>query len=111
MEEKISTFESLVASLSEEETKSLLFNISNSMKNIQPELQEKSQDPDGVKAEKVVVSLTKEPFFLRIWLVIISIIKSVPVESLYQKELVDRVGRDLKKHDGKYVNISKQLYT
>jgi len=111
MEENKSTFESLVASLSKEETKKLLFNISNSMKDVQPELQEKTQATDETKTVKVVVSLAKEPFFLRIWLTILSLIKSIPVESLYQKELVDRVGRDLKKHDSKYINVSKQLYT
>ncbi|MGP1438937.1 MAG: DUF5312 family protein [Treponema sp.] len=112
MEEKKSTFESLVASLSEEETKKLLFNISNSMQNVQTELQETPQIADDVpKAEKATVNLTKEPFFLRIWLTILSLIKSIPVESLYQKELVNRIGRDLKDHDSKYINISKQLYT
>lgn len=112
MEEKTSTFENLVASLSEEETKRLLHNISNSMQNVQPESQEKPITPDEApKAEKVVVSLSKEPFFLRIWLTILSLIKSIPVESLYQKELVNRIGRDLKSHDGKYINVSKQLYT
>lgn len=112
MEEKTSTFESLVASLSEEETKRLLHNISNSMQNVQPESQEKTLAPDEApKTEKAVVSLSKEPFFLRIWLTILSLIKSIPVESLYQKELVNRIGRDLKSHDGKYINVSKQLYT
>ena len=112
MEEKTSTFENLVASLSEEETKRLLHNISNSMQNVQPESQEKPITPDEApKAEKVVVSLSKEPFFLRIWLTILSLIKSIPIESLYQKELVNRIGRDLKSHDGKYINVSKQLYT
>ena len=111
MEENKSTFESLVASLSKEETKKLLLNISNSMKDVQPELQEKTQATDETKTVKVVVSLAKEPFFLRIWLTILSLIKSIPVESLYQKELVDRVGRDLKRHDSKYINVSKQLYT
>jgi hypothetical protein len=112
MEEKTSTFENLVASLSEEETKRLLHNISNSMQNVQPESQEKPITPDEApKAEKVVVSLSKEPFFLRIWLTILSLIKSIPIESLYQKELVNRIGRDLKSHDSKYINVSKQLYT
>ena len=112
MEEKTSTFESLVASLSEEETKELLFSISNSMQNVQSEAQEKSQTPEETpKTEKVAVSFSKEPFFLRIWLTVVSLIKSIPVESLYQKELVNRIGRDLKNHDSKYINISKQLYT
>ena len=111
MKENKSTFESLVASLSEEETKRLLFNISNSMQNMQPELQEKTPPPEETKTGKVVINLANESFFLRIWLVLLSLIKSIPVESLYQKELVDRVGRDLKKHDGKYINVSKQLYT
>ena len=111
MEENKSTFENLVTSLSEEETRRLLFNIKNSMQNVQSELQEKSQSSDEVKAEKIVVSLSNEPFFLRIWLMLLSLIKSIPMESLYQKELVDRIGRDLKKHDSKYINISKQLYT
>ena len=111
MQENKSTFESLVASLSEEETKKLLFNISNSMQNMQPELQEKPKSLEESKTGKVVVNLANEPFFLRIWLMLLSLIKSIPVESLYQKELVDRVGRDLKKHDSKYINIPKQLYT
>ena len=111
MKENKSTFESLVASLSEEETKRLLFNIGNSMQNMQPELQEKTPPPEETKTGKVVINLANESFFLRIWLVLLSLIKSIPVESLYQKELVDRVGRDLKKHDGKYINVSKQLYT
>ena len=111
MQENKSTFESLVASLSEEETKKLLFNISNSMQNMQPELQEKPKSPEESKVGKVVVNLANEPFFLRIWLMFLSLIKSIPVDSLYQKELVDRVGRDLKKHDSKYINIPKQIYT
>ena len=111
MQENKSTFESLVASLSEEETKKLLFNISNSMQNMQPELQEKPKSLEESKTGKVVVNLANEPFFLRIWLMLLSLIKSIPVESLYQKELVDRVGRDLKKHDSKYINIPKQIYT
>jgi len=112
MEEKTSTFESLVASLSKEETKRLLLNISNSMQRVQPETQETPLAPDEVaKTEKVVIGLAKEPFFLRIWLTILSLIKSIPVESLYQKELVNRVGRDLKDHNSKYINIPKQLYT
>ena len=111
MQENKSTFESLVASLSEEETKKLLFNISNSMQNMQPELQEKPKSLEESKVGKVVVNLANEPFFLRIWLMLLSLIKSIPVESLYQKELVDRVGRDLKKHDSKYINIPKQIYT
>ena len=112
MEEKTSTFESLVASLSKEETKRLLLNISNSMQRVQPETQETPLAPDeAAKTEKVVIGLAKEPFFLRIWLTILSLIKSIPVESLYQKELVNRVGRDLKDHNSKYINIPKQLYT
>ncbi len=111
MQENKSTFESLVASLSEEETKKLLFNISNSMQNMQPELQEKPKSPEESKTGKVVLNLANESFFLRIWLMLLSLLKSIPVESLYQKELVDRVGRDLKKHDSKYINIPKQIYT
>ena len=112
MEEKTSTFESLVASLSKEETKRLLLDIGNSMQRVQPETQETPLAPDeAAKTEKVVIGLAKEPFFLRIWLTILSLIKSIPVESLYQKELVNRVGRDLKDHNSKYINIPKQLYT
>lgn len=110
MEEKTSTFENLVASLSKEETKKLLFDINNSMKNLQPTPQEKTQDSEPRK-EKAIVSLANESFFLRMWLMIISLIKSIPIESLYQKELVNRIGRELKNHDSKYINVSKQLYT
>ena len=110
MEEKKSTFETLVASLSKEETKKLLLSINASMKNVQ--LEAKHDEKEEETPQKEITSLlAKEGLFLRLWLLLLSLIKSLPIESLYQKELVNRIGRNLKEVASQYVNIPKQSYT
>lgn len=112
MEERASTFENLVATLSKEETKRLLDNIKSSMQNIQDEVQrEDSVEKESEPKEASSIDISKESIFLRLWLKLISIIKSVPVESLYQKELVKRIGFSLREAATEYIDISKKIYT
>lgn len=110
MEEKKSTFETLVASLSKEETKKLLLSINASMKNVQLEAKHDEKEEETPQKE-ITNLLAKEGLFLRLWLLLLSLIKSLPIESLYQKELVNRIGRNLKEVASQYVNIPKQSYT
>ncbi len=113
MEGKKSTFESLVADLSREETRYLLDRINASMQGV--EQSERSAE-DGKKEKeeaKEVISagLARESILLQLWLKLISLIKSIPVESLYQKELVKRVGSSLRDMSNDCVDVAKELYT
>lgn len=112
MEEKASTFESLVATLSKEETKRLLDNIKSSMQNIQREASSSAPvETESESKEASSIDISKESIFLRLWLKIISIIKSIPIESLYQKELVKRIGYSLKQEASEYIDVDKKIYT
>jgi len=113
MEEKKSTFESLVADLSRQETQQLLERINASMQGIK---QTERSAEDGKKEKEeakdaVSVGLAKESILLQLWLKLISLIKSIPVESLYQKELVKRVGTSLRDISNDCIDVSKELYT
>ena len=112
MEENISTFENLVSTLSQDEIKKMLAKISSSMQTVQvaetssPLENEKKEEEKG---NPVVCALEKESLFLKLWFKLLSLIKSLPVEVLYQKELIRRIGSSLK--DDEYIDVSKQLYT
>ncbi len=113
MEERKSTFESLVADLSRQETRHLLERINASMQGV--EQTERSAE-DGKKEKEeakdaISAGFAKESVLLQLWLKLISLIKSIPVESLYQKELVKRVGTSLKDVSGECIDVSKELYT
>ncbi len=111
MEEKPSTFESLVATLSKDETKDLLAKISSSMQTIQKEKVDSPLDLEEKGKTPLPVIFEKESILLKLWLKFLSLINSIPVETLYQRELIKRIGRSLKLEAGEYIDVSKQLYT
>jgi len=113
MEEKKSTFESLVADLSHAETRSLLEKINASMQGV-TQSERSAEDGEKEKEEArqaVSAGFTKESILLQLWLKLISLLKSIPVESLYQKELVKRVGTSLRDVSNDCIDVSKELYT
>lgn len=52
-----------------------------------------------------------ESFFFKLWLKITSFFKSIPIDVLYNQELIRRLSRELKHNAGQYINISKGIYT
>lgn len=115
MEEQISTFEYLVTTLSSEEVKKLLNNIKVSIeRHVQDtQNQKEKEEPDAEKElpkNALSTSLAKESLFLRLWLTFISFIKSISLESLYQKELIKRIGYSLKEVATEYVDVQNKQY-
>jgi|GEM_PF-445522 len=115
MEEQISTFEYLVTTLSSEEVKKLLGNIKASMESLEQSEQsqkakEELETEEKLPKDVISASLAKESLFLRLWLTLISFIKSIPVESLYQKELIKRIGFSLKDVASEYVDVQNKQY-
>lgn len=110
---QLSTFDKLVDTLSTEEAQMMLASISDSMKlsaDIQSENRaaEASFTTDRLGKE---LRLDDEPFFIRLWLKLKAFFRAIPVETIYEDELINRIGRDLNRKYKQYINIKHNIFT
>ena len=112
MNPQVSTFDKLVNSLSTEEAQTMLANIAENMK-MSEELQTDSKtEPLLIDAQvKKGIKINDEPFFIRLWLHLKSFFKSLPVETVYEEELIRRLGKDLQHNYKQYINIKANTFT
>ncbi|QOW60919.1 DUF5312 family protein [Treponema pedis] len=112
MERTLSTFDQLVKSLSKEETKSLLDSISAGMQNFVPETSDSEQeDSDSLFLRQTpAMRLSDEPFFIRLWISLRSFLRSIPIETLHNEELLRRLGKTLRRTAGNYIVIGRNIY-
>ncbi|MGP1445011.1 MAG: DUF5312 domain-containing protein [Treponema sp.] len=112
MNPQYSTFDKLVDSLSTEEAQMMLSNIADSMKmsaDIQTDSQQEPLLMGGqVKKE---ARISDEPFFIRFFLRLKSFFKSIPIETIYEEELIRRIGKDLQRNYKQYINIKLNVFT
>lgn len=112
MERSLSTFDHLVKSLSTEETQNLLNNIVHSMESFSADSLEEEIEYNSQKiGSQQISNLSAEPFFIRLWLSIRSFLRSIPLKVLYNEELLKRMGKNLKRTSGAYININQNTYT
>lgn len=112
MNPQYSTFDKLVDSLSTEEAQVMLSNIADSMK-MSADIQTDSQlEPLLMGGQiKKEARITDEPFFIRLLLRLKSFFKSMPIEVIYEEELIRRIGRELQRNYKQYINIKTDIFT
>ena len=112
MNPQLSTFDKLVDSLSTEEAQLMLSHIADSMK-MSADIQTDSKlEPLLIDGQaKKTLRVSDEPFFIRIWLYLKSFFKSQPIESIYEDELIRRIGKDLQRNYKQYINIKDNAFT
>lgn len=112
MNPQYSTFDKLVDSLSTEEAQMMLSNIADSMK-MSADIQTDSQlEPLLMGGQvKKEARISDEPFFIRFFLRLKSFFKSMPVETIYEEELIRRIGKDLQRNYKQYINIKLNVFT
>jgi len=108
----LSTFDKLVDSLSTEEAQIMLAHIAESMKLSEDIQTDSKTEPLLIDSQlKKAVRINDEPFFIRLWLYLKSFFKSVPVETVYEEELIHRLGKNLQYNYKQYVNIKENVFT
>jgi len=112
MNPQLSTFDKLVASLSTEEAQTMLASIAESMK-MSEDLQIDSQKEPFLTDDqfKKELRVGDEPFFIRFWLYLKSFFKSLPISTVYEQELIRRIGKDLQWNYKQYINIKENIFT
>ncbi len=113
MDRKNSTFDHLVKSLSKEETQRLLDKINSSMGDVESETVRGVEESSPVNKlkQKNAFGLSEESFFLKLWLAIRSFLRSIPVDVLYNEQLLKRLSSYLRKVSGNYIDVNKKVYT
>ena len=112
MNPQCSTFDKLVDSLSTEEAQIMLSNIADSMK-MSVDIQTDSQLEPLLMGGQITAEtrLSDEPFFIRFFLRLKSFFKSMPIETIYEEELIRRIGRDLQRNYKQYINVKTDVFT
>jgi len=112
MNPQLSTFDKLVDSLSTEEAQIMLARISESMKMSEDIQTDSKTEPLLIDSQlKKSLRIDEEPFFIRFWLQLKSFFKSLPIETVYEEDLVRRLGKDLQRSYKQYINIKENIFT
>ncbi|QEK01625.1 DUF5312 domain-containing protein [Treponema phagedenis] len=111
MKQHLSTFDKLVETLSGEEAQQMLAKIKQAI-NTNEELQiaPSSTKSEILKSDFTESRLENEPFLFRLWLTLKAFFKSLPVESLYETSLLNRLGRALHAKYKDYINIRENSF-
>ena len=112
MNPQASTFDKLVDSLSTEEAQTMLAHIAENMKMSEDIQTDSTTEPLLTETQlKKSIQINDEPFFIRLWLRLKSFFKSLPVETVYEEELIWRLGKDLQHNYKQYINIKTNVFT
>ena len=112
MNPQVSTFDKLVDSLSTEEAQTMLAQIAENMKMSEDIQTDSKTEPLLINTQlRKNIRINDEPFFIRLWLRLKSFFKSVPIETVYEEELIWRLGKDLQHNYKQYINIKENLFT
>lgn len=112
MNPQLSTFDKLVESLSTEEAQAMLAKIAECMKMSADIQTDSKTEPLLVDRQlESGLQVNNEPFFIRVWLRFKSFLKSLPIENVYEEELIRRLGRDLHRNYRQYINIKDNIFT
>ena len=110
MTQRLSTFDTLVETISTEEAQAMLANIEESMKSSKDTLSNDSVllvDKDIIQSIRGVAD---ESFFTRLLLKIRSFFSSTPVEALHEQKLVSKLGKRLQRNYCQYIDIKKKIF-
>ena len=112
MNPQVSTFDKLVDSLSTEEAQTMLARIAENMK-MSEDIQTDSQTEPLLIGDqlKKSIRINDESFFLRLWLRLKSFFKAVPLETVYEEELIGRIGKSLRHDYKQYIDIKANIFT
>ena len=107
MNPQVSTFDKLVDSLSTEEAQTMLTRIAENMKMSEDIQTDSKKEPLLSDTQiKKSIRINDEPFFIRLWLHLKSFFKALPIETVYEEELIRRLGKDLQHEYKQYINIT-----
>lgn len=108
----VSTFDKLVDTLSTDEAQTMLANIADSMR-VSEDIQTDSKAEPFLIDEQVGKNLqmNDEPLFVRMWLRLRAFFKSLPIESIYEEELIRRIGKTLNRHYKQYISVRDNIFT
>ncbi len=108
---QFSTFDKLVNTLSNDETQTMLARIAESMKASEEIQKTTAQETVFInRGIQKKITIADESFFVRFWLKFLSFIQSIPIEKLYENELLKRIGKNLHQNHRNYVNTKKRLF-
>ena len=112
MNPQVSTFDKLVDSLSTEEAQAMLTHIAENMK-MSEDIQTDSKNEPLLSDTQVQksIQINDEPFFIRLWLHLKSFFKALPIEKVYEEELIRRIGKGLQHEYKQYINIKENVFT
>ncbi len=112
MNPQVSTFDKLVDSLSTEEAQIMLAHIAECMK-MSADIQTDSKTEPLLSDTQLrkSIQINDEPFFIRLWLRLKAFFKSLPIETVYEDELIRRLGKDLQHDYKQYINIKQNAFT
>ena len=112
MNPQVSTFDKLVDSLSTEEAQTMLAHIAANMKMSEYIQTDSKNEPLLTDTQfKKDIRINDEPFFIRLWLRLKSFFKSLPIETVYEEELIWRLGKNLQYNYKQYINIKANVFT
>ena len=112
MNPQVSTFDKLVDSLSTEEAQTMLTRIAENMKMSEDIQTDSKKEPLLSDTQiKKSIRINDEPFFIRLWLHLKSFFKALPIETVYEEELIRRLGKDLQHEYKQYINIKGNIFT
>lgn len=112
MRPQLSTFDTLVASLSTEEAQTILEKIAKSMK-IPSDIHVDTNSESVLESIQVkeTLQVDGESFLIRFLLHLKSFFKSLPVESVYEQTLMNRIGKNLHRNYKQYINTKSGVFT
>lgn len=111
MDDRYSTFDRLVQTLSSSEAKALLANVQNSVARFSAEVDAETEASKRKKSPPKIRKFTDEPVVFRLLLKILAFFKSLPVEVIYERELLKRLGRSLQQTSRHFINTKQHLLT
>ena len=113
MNAQLSTFDKLVDTLSTEEAQNMLSHISDRMKlsaEMQPN-EKKDQSLLDIEEGPGNLRVENESFFIRIRLRLRAFFRSLSIDTVYEGELLRRIGKYLHRNYRQYINIKSNLFT
>lgn len=113
MNARFSTFDKLVDTLSTEEAQNMLSHISDRMKlsmEMQPN-EKKEQSLLDIDEEPGSLRIENESFFMKLRLRLRAFFKSLSIDTVYESELLRRIGKYLHRNYRQYINIKTNLFT
>ncbi|MGP1594115.1 MAG: DUF5312 family protein [Treponema sp.] len=105
-----STFDTLVDTLSSEEAQMMLINISSSMKDTAAIQSANASSTSMQTNQQKLLQLGEEPLLVRLWLHIKAFFTSTQLETLYERELLHRIGKTLHHQYKNYINVKKNVF-